>query len=162
MAEFTKKEAAEFDRAYDKAFVNGDGLAVKCPFCTQESGCHPDECEYLIGYGDDRIEWESEFSVLDEISTVSKEGLWDKEHDRLFEGITFWESQSPEGLGEYINEIVAKEHPFIKVRRVYWEGMMISGNYGYAFIDHKHREKCLSDMGEVLWRLQEAVEAGRE
>ena len=39
---------------------------------------------------------------------------------------------------------------------------MISGNYGYAFIDHKNREKCLNDMREVLWRLQEAVEAGWE
>ena len=163
MANFTARQAAAFDRVYQKADEEGDGLMVKCLFCKKKEGCHPDQCEYVIGYGDDIIEWHGDFRIIEKIGQTAAELYWEEEgqHDRLFAGIPFWKDVSPTQY-EDLGRIIAEDHPHIKVHGTYWEGMMISGSFEYAFINHTHREKCLSDMREVLQRLREAVEAGAE
>ena len=161
MAGFTARQAAAFDRVYKKADEEDGGLMVKFPFCKTREGCHPDQCEYLIGMGDG-IEWQGDFAILHEMKAAAAELYWgeDDQHDKLFAGIRFWRDISP-GQFEDMNYLI-KDHPYIKIHGMYWEGIMISGNFEYAFINHMHREKCLSDMREVLQRLQEAVVAGQE
>ena len=63
MAGFTARQAAAFDRVYQEADEEDGSLMVKCPFCKKKEGCHPDQCEYLIGMGDG-IEWQGDFSIL--------------------------------------------------------------------------------------------------
>jgi len=161
VAGFTARQASAFDRVYKKADEEGDGLMVKCPPCKKKDGCDPDQCEYLIGMGDG-IEWRRDFAILDEMKAAAAELYWEEndQHDKLFSGIRFWKNISP-GRLEDLNFLI-NDHPQIKIHGAYWEGMMISGNFEYAFIDPKHKEKCLSDIQEALKRLKEAVAAGAE
>jgi hypothetical protein len=161
MASFTARQAASFDHVYRKADEEGDGLMVKCSFCKKMEGCNPDQCEYLIGCGDDIIEWQGDFAIIDEIRDTAAELSWEEEgqHDGLFTGIPFWKSISPAKY-EDLGYLISKGHRHIKIHGGFWEGMMINGNFEYAFIDHKHKEKCLKDMKEVVQRLQDGIAAG--
>ena len=57
---FTSAEEYDFKEAYEN---ENDDLMVKCPWCPNEQGCHPDICNNMVGYGDGErvsVTWHSE------------------------------------------------------------------------------------------------------
>ena len=88
---------------------------VKCPFCTKKAGCYPDDCEYVVGYGDDTIEWHGDFGIIHEIQQAASELYWDEDgqHDKLFAGIPFWKGVSPAQFAQYdenLGSIISEDH----------------------------------------------------
>jgi hypothetical protein len=160
---FTDGESYDFKEAYEN---ENDDLMVKCPWCPNEPGCHPAICANMVGYGDDEINyWDDPFDIISEVSEVftclneleMDESDPDK-YDGVLKGIPYWEDCD---LFELCSDAsfhdFFENSPHIKTHWVRWDGMMISGNFGYAFCDQQNADACIKDLKEVKRRLTKII-----
>jgi len=161
---FTSAEEYDFKEAYEN---ENDDLMVKCPWCPNEQGCHPDICNNMVGYGDDVINyWDDPFDIVSKVSevfTCLNELDMDDDSDAakyasVLQGIPYWEDCD---LSEFYSDTsfhdFFENSPHIKTHWVRWDGMMISGNFGYAFCDQQNADACIKDLKEVKRRLLNTV-----